>query len=223
MTPLDLSPLDDARRFELLDRPEQWPEDPAVQRELAELLELHLALGAHGAELAPGLEVPPRAWFHTWGFAAAAALLMAGVPSAYIVQHTRHLRALAQDTARIEQLAQRRTQDRTWAAFFQQSSTLIQDFDQSPTLCKKGEEDRHQEREMAIALLEASHRLAAQGAPSREAEATRAKLHAWLSELALEDSCLSTERAQQLRQWAAAHNLEGQAIRMERHLKGGGA
>ena len=224
MTPaLDPNRLDDAQSFELLEHPEHWPEDPAAQRELAELLELHLALGAHGAALTPDLEVPPRSWLHAWGFAAAATLLMAGVPSAYIVQHTRHLRALARDTARLEQLAQHRTQDRVWAAFFQQSSTLIQDFDQSPALCKKGEEDRHQEREMAIALLEASHRLAAQGAPSREAEATRAKLHAWLSELALEDSCLSTERAQQLRQWAAAHNLEGQAVRMERHLKGGGA
>ena len=224
MTPRpDPSPLDDARRFELLERPELWPEDPAAQRELAELLELHLALGAHGAALAPELAVPVRPWYRTWGPAVAAALLMAGIPSAYILQHTRHLRALAQNTERLELLAQRRSQDRAWIAFFQQSSTLLQDFEQNPTLCRKGEEDRHMEREMALALLEASHQLAAQGAPTREAEATRARLHAWLSELALEDSCLSTERAEQLRKWASAHNLEGQAVRMERHLKGGGA
>ncbi|HEX9082977.1 MAG TPA: hypothetical protein VF768_11905, partial [Holophagaceae bacterium] len=126
-------------------------------------------------------------------------------------------------TARLEQLAQQRSQDRAWIAFFQQSSTLLQDFESDPTLCRKGEEDRHQEREMALSLLEASHQLAAQGAPNAEAEATRAKLHAWISELALEDSCLSTERAEQLRKWASAHNLEGQAVRMERDLRRGGA
>ncbi len=224
MTPRpDLSPLDDARSFELLERPELWPEDPAAQRELAELLELHLALGAHGEALAPELAAPARPWYRTWGLTAAAALLLAGIPSLYIVEHTRHLRALAQDTERLELLAQRRSQDRAWIAFFQQSSTLLQDFEQNPTLCRKGEEDRHAEREMALALLEASHQLAAQGAPTQEAEATRARLHAWLSELALEDSCLSTERAEQLRQWASAHNLEDQAVRMERHLKEGGA
>ena len=224
MTPaLDPNRLDDARSLELLEQPELWPDDPVAQRELAELLELHLALAAHGADLAPDLALPAPSWIRSWGLAAAAALLMAGIPSAYIIQRTHHLRALAQDTARLEQVAQRRTQDRAWIAFFQQSSTLLQDFEQNPTLCRKGEEDRHQEREMALALLEASHQLAAQGAPTQEAEATRAKLHAWISELALEDSCLSTERAAQLRQWASAHNLEGQAVRMERHLKGGGA
>ena len=224
MTPrLDPSLLDDARRFELLERPEDWPDDPAIQAELAGLLELHLALGAHGADLAPVLATPLRPWYRTWGLASAAALLLAGLPSVIIVQHTRHLRALAQDTDRIEQLAQRRSQDRAWIAFFQQSSTLLQDFDTNPALCRKGEEDRHQEREMALSLLEASHQLADWGAPSPEAEATRAKLHAWIAELALEDSCLSTERADQLRKWAATHNLESQAIHMERHLKGGGA
>ena len=76
---------------------------------------------------------------------------------------------------------------------------------------------------MAMALLEASHQLAAQGAPLKEAEAIRASLHSWLSEVAFEDSCLSTERAQELRQWAAAHNLENQSERMERRLRGEGA
>ena len=223
MIPRNPSSDDDARRFELLERPEFWPEDPALQRELAELLELHLGLSAHGSGLAAELAAPPRPWYRTWGLASAAALLLAGLPSLFIVQHTRHLRALARDTVRLERLAQRRSQDRAWIAFFQQSSTLLQDFDSNPALCRKGEEDRRQERDMARVLLEASHQLAAQGAPTREAEATRAKLHAWIAELALEDGCLSTERADQLRKWAAAHNLEGQALKAERHLKEGGA
>lgn len=219
-----LDPQEEARRFELLERPELWPDDPAQQAELAELLELHLALESHGPSLAESLAPPARAhWTGGWTLAAAAVLLVALIPAAYTVQHTQSLRAQARDTARLEQLARKRTQDRAWIAFFRQSTTLLQDFEQDPTLCKKGEEDRRQEREMALTLLEASHQLAAQGAPLQEAEAIRANLHAWLSEVAFEDDCLSVERARQLRQWAAAHNLEGESERMERRLRGDGA
>jgi hypothetical protein len=229
MTPADLHRtdprlLDEARGFELLEQPELWPEDPARQAELAELLELHLALGSHGPALAESLAPAPRTrWTGAWTLAAAAVLLVALIPAAYTMQRTQSLRAQARDTARLEQLARKRTQDRAWIAFFRQSSTLLQDFEQNPALCKKGEEDRRQERETALTLLEASHQLAAQGAPLQEAEAIRASLHTWLSEVAFEEDCLSVERARELRQWAAAHNLEGQAERMERRLRGDGA
>jgi hypothetical protein len=220
----DPSSLDDARRFDLLEQPELWPEDPAAQAELAELLELHLALTSHGAALAEELAPPTRLrWSGSWTLAAAAVLLVALAPAAFTFQRTQTLQAQARDTARLEKLAQKRTQDRAWIAFFRQSTTLLQDFEQNPTLCKKGEEDRRQEREMAMALLEASHQLAAQGAPIKEAEIIRASLHSWLSEVAFEDSCLSTERARELRQWAASHNLESQAESMERRLRGDGA
>jgi hypothetical protein len=216
--------LDDARRFELLDQPELWPEDPAAQAELADLLELHLALGSHGPALSEGLApVPQVRWNGSWTLAAAAVLLVALIPAAFTTQRLQTLRAQARDTARLEQLAQKRTQDRAWIAFFRQSTTLLQDFEQNPALCKKGEEDRRQEREMAMALLDASHQLAAQGAPLQEAEAIRASLHSWLSEVAFEDNCLTIERAQELRKWAATHNLETQAERMERRLRGEGA
>jgi len=221
---LDPSPLDEARLFDLLEQPEAWPEDPALQAELAGLLELHLALGHHGPALAAELAPAPRArWTASWSLAAAAVLLIALVPAAFTVRRLQTLRIQAQDTVRLEQLAQKRTQDRAWIAFFQQSMTLLQDFEQNPALCKKGEEDRRQERDMAMALLEASHQLAAQGAPLKEAEVIRASLHTWLSEVAFEDSCLSPERAKELRQWAATHNLESQAERMERRLRGDGA
>jgi len=220
----DPSLLDEARRFELLEQPELWPDDPATQAELAELLELHLALSHHGPALAEGLAPTPRAhWTHSWSLAAAAILLVALVPAGFTYYRTQTLQAMSQDTARLEQLALKRTQDRAWISFFQQSTTLLQDFEQNPTLCKRGEEDRKQEREMAMALLDASHLLVGQGAPTKEAESIRASLHTWLSELASEDSCLSTERAQQLRQWAAASDLENKAERMERRLRGEGA
>jgi hypothetical protein len=221
---LDPAPRDEARLFDLLEQPEHWPEDPALQAELADLLELHLALGTHGPALAGDLATAPRArWTASWSLAAAAVLLVALVPAAYAVKRLQTLRVQAQDTVRLEQLARKRTQDRAWIAFFQQSTTLLQDFEQNPALCKKGEEDRRQERDMAMVLLEASHQLAAQGAPTKEAEAIRASLHTWLSEVAFEDSCLSPERARELRQWAAAHNLESEAGRMERRLRGDGA
>ena len=218
------SSLEGARLFEVLEQPERWPEDAALQAELAGLLELHLALGSHGPALSEVLVPTPRVrWTTSWSLAAAAILLVALVPAAYTVKHIQTLRTQAQDTVRLEHLARKRTQDRAWIAFFQQSTTLLQDFEQNPALCKKGEEDRRQERDMALVLLEASHQLAAQGAPSKEAELIRSSLHAWLSEVAFEDSCLSPERARELRQWAAAHNLESEAGRMERHLRGDGA
>jgi hypothetical protein len=220
----DSSSLEEARLFELLEQPELWPEDPVIQAELAELLELHLAMGSHGPALSDILAPAPRArWTTSWTLAAAAVLLVSLVPAAFTVKRTQTLRIQAQDTVRLELLARKRTQDRAWIAFFQQSTALLQDFEQNPALCKKGEEDRRQERDMALVLLEASHQLAAQGAPSKEAEIIRASLHAWLSEVAFEDSCLSPERARELRQWAAAHNLESEAGRMERHLRGDGA
>ncbi len=221
---LDPTTPDEARLFDLLEQPEAWPEDPKLQAELADLLILHLALSHHGPDLAQDLAPVPRArWTTSWSLAAAAVLLIALIPAAFTVQRLQSLRIQAQDTVRLEALAQKRTQERAWIAFFQQSTTLLQDFEQNPALCNKGEEDRRQERDMAMALLEASHQLAAQGAPLKEAEIIRASLHTWLSEVAFEDSCLSPERARELRQWAAANHLESQAERMERRLRGASA
>lgn len=225
----DDDPAELARRFDLLEQPEAWPEESEVQAELADLLELHLALGIHAQDLEQAWQsaeakptLGPR-WTGSWALAAAAVLLLALIPATFAGLRIQRLKALAQDTARLEALAQKRSQDRTWIAFFRQSTTLLQDFEQNPTLCRRGEEDRRQEREMALALLDMSHQLVGQGAPLRDAEALRASLHAWFMELAAEDSCLSVQRAQELRQWASTHGLEAQAGRMERRLSGEGA
>ena len=201
----------------------------ALQAELAELLELHLALCAH-AEVAArgearggaGSGPAPVAWRFPWLMSAAAVLLVA-VPLAYHAQNVRALAEMSFNQARIQDLAQKRGQDRLWAGFFQQSSTLIQDFRRHPQACDKDpdNEDRLAERELAFALLQASHKLAAQGAPGPQAEGLRSDLHAWLMELSLEDGCLEPQRAKELRQWASAHNLEDEAERMGRLLQGG--
>ena len=213
----------DEKAFELLEHPELWPEDAAAQAELAELLELHLALMGEGVA-ARALEGAPRPrpliQRFPWLMSAAAAVLVA-VPLAYHAVHSRAMAASAMDQARIQDLAQKRGQDRLWAAFFQQSSTLISDFSKHPEACeKKNTEDRTADREIALALLQASHGLASQEAPAPEAEAVRVDLHAWLRELSLEDACMDPQRAEELRQWANAHNLEDEAQRLSRILKG---
>jgi len=219
--------LSDEAAFDLLEHPEAWPDDPGTQADLAGLLELHLALQAHaepawGAEPAGGRsEARPLLGRFPWLLSAAAVLLVA-LPLAYHVQHARTLAELARNQERIQGLAQRRGEDRLWAAFFRQSSALIQDFRQHARVCDpaRGNEDRAAERELAFALLQASHKLAAQDAPIPDAEGVRSDLHAWLMELSMEDGCLPPARANELREWASAHNLEDEAERMGRMLKG---
>ena len=212
-------PMTDEQRFDLLMHPEAWPEDPAAQAELAQLLELHLALEAHGPALAEPLQERTLvSRFRRPVFMAAAAAL-AVVPSLYAAFRIQQMRSQARDQARIQAVALRRGQDRLWAGFFQQSLALLKDFQNQPPLCNTDQEDRTQEREMAAALLEASRQLSAQGAPVPEAEAIRTQLHAWLTELSMEDTCMSPDRVQELRQLAQASNLEDEVGRMGQILR----
>ncbi|MDE3245693.1 MAG: hypothetical protein KGN80_06360 [Acidobacteriota bacterium] len=213
---LDPKTLSDAAAFDLLMRPEAWPDDPAAQAEFAELLELHLALQSHKHSM--NLERKPRHGAGSWWRAAAAAAAVL-LPSLYTVKHVQTLKARSQNIARIDQEASKRAQDRLWAGFFQQTSELLKNFEKHPELCALDKENREREREAAVSLLLASHQLASQGAPVPEAEAIRTDLHAWLSELALEDGCLNPQRASELRRWAKDNNLEGQAERMGRLLR----
>jgi hypothetical protein len=214
MTTNEYGQLTDPQKFELLDRPEDWPEDPAAQAELSDLLELQLALSGHASELAEALR--PRRTPLAPLFLAAAAALLAIVPTLYVVQRNRSLHAAVHQ---IDQEAQRRAQDRLWSGFFTQSSGLIQDFQKNPRICGTQNEDRNAERETATVLLQVSHQLAGQGAPVPEAEQVRKSLQSWLTELSLEDGCLSPARAEELRQWAMAHKLEDEAVRMGRLLR----
>jgi len=214
----ETQPLRDEELFELLERPESWPEDPETQARLAELLELHLALRSHGPELQDRTR-SARRWtgFQSPWLMAAAATLLALMPATYAVQHSR---TLTRDRAHIEAAAQRRGQERLWVAFFQQSSDLLKQFEKQPSICTADREDRNPERDLAMALLQASHQLAAQGAPNPEAELTRTSLHAWLTELSMEDGCMEPARAEELREWAATHNLEDESKRLGQLLRG---
>ncbi len=219
----EIRDLSNERAFEILETPELWPDDPAAQAELAALLELHLALQAEGvaAQALDAQERPvPLLRRFPWLMSAAAAVLVA-VPLAYHAFHTREMAMEAMDQARIQDVAQKRAQDRLWAAFFEQSSTLIRDFTKQPQTCeKRNAEDRAAEREIALALLQSSHGLVSQAAPAPGAEAVREDLHAWLRELSMEDPCMDPQRAEELRQWADAHNLGDEAQRLSLILKG---
>lgn len=217
-------PVRDEQLFDLLEHPEQWPDDPAVQAELASLLELHLALRAHPDDLDAALTAQaPRPWYRrsSW-MQAAAAVLIATVPTLYAVQHARYLREKAQDSAHREALAQARTSNRLWARFLDQSAELLRDLEKGALVCHKdGEfEDRSAERELAALLLEKSHQLASQGAPLPGAEDIRTNLHAFLTELSLEDGCMAPARAEELRTWAKSHNLSQEVERLSKLLSG---
>lgn len=217
MTTTDYTNLTDAQKFDLLDRPEDWPEDPAAQAELAALLELQLDLAGHGAALAETLK-PRRPGFAPWLLAAAAAAVVL-VPSALVVRQVR-LQAAVRE---VNQEAQRRAQDRLWSDFFTQTSGLLQEFQKNPRVCGKDNEDRTRERETAGLLLDVSRQLAAQGAPVPEAEQARHSLHAWLQEFSQEDGCLTPARAEELRQWAMGQKLEDEAEKLGRRLRGEGS
>lgn len=225
MTPApDPRSLTDAERFDLFLRPEAWPEDPEAQAELAELLELHLALAAHAPKLAPELQPPSRVsdFGRAWLPAAAAALLTL-LPLGYALHRIGSARSEAQSRVRLQTEAQRRGQDRLWAAFFQQSCDLLRQFERNPPACEQpGDptENRNTERELASALLDASRQLAAQdSAPLPEAEYIRTNLHAWLTELSLEDGCMAPQRVKELQQYASTHKLEDETERLGRLLK----
>lgn len=227
MSSLDLKSLDDQARFELLMHPERWPEDPALQTELAELLELHLALESHGQALAAAPPARPS-WFRQPWMPMAAALLIGIVPASLLLSHLRTIEISQKDRTRIDIQARARAQERAWGAFFKQSGELIRDFAQHPQLCNaqgkpSDHEDRTNERMEAMALLDASRQLAMQGTHLPEAENIRKDLHQWLSELALEDACMDPRRAQELRQWAAAHDLQDTALRFSTSATAGRA
>ena len=217
MTATDYKNLTDAQKFELLERPEDWPDDPTLQAELAALLELHLDLSVQGAALAEPLR-PRRSTFAPWLLAAAAAAVVL-VPSTFVVRQVR-LQAAVRE---VNQEAQVRAQGRLWSDFFTQSSGLLQEFQRNPRICGQTNEDRSTERETAALLLQVSHQLAAQGAPVPEAEQVRNSLHAWLTELSLEDGCLTPARAEELRQWAMGQKLEDEAEKLGRRLRGEGS
>lgn len=215
--------LTDEQKFDLLEHPEQWPDDPALQAELAELLELHLGLRAHADDLDHALTASSRRWWQPSWLGAAAAIFLAVVPSLYAVQHARHMGIQRQDAARLTDVAQRRSQGRLWAAFLAQTGTLIRDFESRPAFCSDDtkRQDRNVERQLALALMERSQALAGQGAPLPEADALRARLHDWLREVYMEDGCMTPERVEELRRLAKAQNLEGEVARLSKMLTGG--
>lgn len=212
----------EAELFDLLEHPEQWPDDPECQAELAALLELHLGLKAHPDELHAALEAQSaHAWYRRPWMAVAATLLFAVVPSVLAVRSVQNAREMARDVEHRQEVASRRTQDRLWAKFLDQSMTLLKDFERNAEVCSRdGEmEDRTAERELALALLDSSRQLQAIGAPAEKAEAVRNNLHLFLTELSYEDACMDPARAKELREWARNHNLQEEAERLARTIE----
>lgn len=213
--------LNDETLFDLLEHPEQWPDDPVLQAQLAEMLELHLGLRAHVDDLDVALlGEPRRAWWRSGLLSTAAAVLLVVLPTLYAFQHSRYQAEQRKSVEHHERVAQRRGQDRLWSGFLDQSRDLLRNFDRNPPVCgtERTYEDRSAERQLALALKTRSQMLIGTGAPSPEAKILLGNLHDWLMELSLEDGCMTPERVQQLRQMAKANNLSDDVDRLSRSL-----
>lgn len=213
--------LNDDALFDLLEHPEQWPDDPALQAQLAEMLELHLGLRAHADDLDAALQGEPRrVWWRSGILSAAAAVLLVTLPTVYAFQHSRYQAEQRKSVEHHERVALRRGQDRLWVGFLDQSRDLLRNFDRNPPVCgtERTHEDRTAERQLALALKTRSQMLIGGDAPTPEARILLSNLHDWLMELSLEDGCMTPERVQQLRQMAKAHNLSDDVDRLSRSL-----
>ncbi len=215
--------LSDESLFDLLEHPEHWPEDPETQAQLAELLELHLAMRAHADDLDAALH--PKGT-HTWWrsnlLAAAASVALVTVPTGYAVYHSHQQTVQRRSLDHIQAVAQRRGQDRILVAFLRQSGELLRTFERNPPVCgdNRNQEDRSAERQLALALKTRSQVLMGQEAPA-EAKVVLGNLHDWLLEVSLEDGCMTPERVAELRQLARTTNLPDEIDRLSRTLAGG--
>lgn len=200
--------LPDDARFDLLERPEDWPDDPEIQAQLAEMLELHLSFCDNGVPSItspkPVLRLKPFAW----SLAACAAAVL---PLVFVIHHVQGKRSVQE----LHATAQIRIQERRWADFFKQSAHLIERFERTPNPCSDDREDRSGEREMALKLLAASHQLDGSTSPNPQAESLRKNLKNFLLDLTVEDGCMAPERVKEMQSYARAFDLEGQTRRLD--------
>ncbi len=212
--------LSDEQKFDLLEHPEQWPDDPELQAELAELLELHLGLEAHADDLDAALQKSlHRPWYRQPWLGAAAAVFLALVPSVYAYNRAQHEKAQRLDVDRYNADAVKRQQVRLWDTYLSQYASLLRDFEKNPPLCgeDRNHQDRTTERNFALDLREISRQLYADNPTGAHADIIRG-LHDWLQELTLEDGCMTPERVQQLRSLAKNQNLSEEVERLRKLL-----
>jgi hypothetical protein len=214
------STLDDSTAFDLLERPQDWPDDPILQAELADLLEIHLAMGAHADDLAPAL-TGHRGFskFAGWLLPAAAALF-AILPATYVFAQIREARNMRARGAVLEADLQKRIQARLWSDFFEESLDLLKHVENPVKFCDPAREDRSFEVVQARKLYAVGHSLPSDGLNDPEALEAKVDLQNWLTEVSANDDCMTPERSLELLALAQAMNLEDKTNKLNTKLRG---
>jgi hypothetical protein len=215
------SPFDDALAFELLEKPENWPDDPVIQAELAELLEIHLAMQAHTDDIAPMLTrmKKSRRLTTTW-ILSAAAIMLAVLPAVYAVSRTREARRMQVRGAALEVNLQEHLQVKLWSDFFESSLELLKRVKTPARFCDPGREDRSEEVEQAKSLYAMGNTLPLDGLNNAEAINAKNDLQNWLTEISANDVCMTIERSHELLTLAIEMDLENKAGKFNLKLMG---
>ncbi|MDR1842003.1 MAG: hypothetical protein LBQ86_08820 [Holophagales bacterium] len=219
--PNDLwSRLDDAIGFDLLENPQNWPDDPAIQAELAELLEIHLAMKAHADDLASAI-APTKGFrrFVSGWMLPAAAIMLAVLPTLYAVSNIRETRRMRARGAVLEVQLQKRLTARLWSDFFNGSLDLLEQVKTPAGFCDPKREDRSVEVEQARRLYAMGRSLPLDVLNDPEALDARKNLQNWLTEVSANDACMTPERSLELLDIAQEMDLEAKAYKLNHKLR----
>ena len=213
--------IDDALAFDLLENPQNWPDDPKIQSELAELLEIHLAMRAHADDLEPALtNVKISKRIATAWMLSAAAILLAVLPAAYVVSRTREARRMQANGAALAAVLQERIQAEFWSDFFEGSLDLLKRVKMSARYCDPAHEDRSEEVEQARRLYAMGISLPLDGLNNPETISAKNDLQNWLTEVSANDTCMTPERSHELLALAKEMDLEGKVKKLDLRLRG---
>jgi hypothetical protein len=142
--------IDESVAFDILENPQNWPSDPAIQATMAELLEVHLALHAHADELASTLMRPKGFRRHASGWLIAAAAAFAVLPATYVFTRVREAHRMQTRGAELVTQYQKRVQAKLWSDFFMDSLDLLKQVQSRAKYCAPDLEDRGGEIETAL-------------------------------------------------------------------------
>jgi hypothetical protein len=214
------APIDASVAFDLLENPQDWPDDPVIQATLAELLEVHLAMQAHADELATTLMRPKGFRRHASGWLiAAAAAAFAVLPAAYVFARVREAHRMQARGAELVTQYQSRVQAKLWSDFFMDSLDLLKQVKTRAKYCGPDLEDRGDEIERAKKLYAIGRSLPFDGLDDPSLHEAGRNMKNWLPEVSANDACISTERRHELLALAQIMELEDKTNMLKNKLR----
>lgn len=212
--------INDSAAFDVLESPQMWPDDPILQGEFAELLEIHLALQAHADDLDAALVGPKgfRRFVSGW-LMAVAAIAIAVLPATIAIARWRDTKRMQARGAVVEVEIQKRLQAKLWSDFLIDSLDLLRQVKIPAKYCDPTHEDRSFEVEQARKLYAVGHSLSFDNLDDPELLETGRNLQNWLTEVSANDGCITTERNYELLDLAQRMDLEDKTARMSHKLR----